>query len=133
MTRNHNAALLILRLSIGVLMLLHGIDKIFHGIDSIVDMMKEIGMPGSFAYGVYIGEVLAPLLLIIGFRARIAAMLLVMNMLVIIFIAHPGQIFELNQHGAWALELPGLYLSGTLAVIFTGGGRYAISSKNRWD
>lgn len=131
--KNHSLGLLILRLSIGILMLFHGIAKIFNGIDGVVSMLENNGLPGFFAFGVYIGEVVAPLLLVLGFRARIAAFLLVMNMLVIVFIAHPDQILSLNQFGAWALELSGLYLFGALTIIFTGAGQYALSSQNRWD
>ncbi|MBS3807161.1 MAG: DoxX family protein [Bacteroidales bacterium] len=131
--KNYNTGLLILRLSIGILMLFHGVDKILNGIEGIENMLETKGIPTFLAFGVYIGEVIAPVLLVIGFRARIAALLLTINMLVIIFIAHPSQILSLNQFGAWALELSGLYLFGALAIIFTGSGRYALSHKNMWD
>lgn len=133
MAKNRDIGVLIIRLSVGVLMLLHGIAKLRHGIDGIVGMMESNGIPGFVAYGVYIGEVIVPLMLIVGFRTRIAAAILIINMLVIFFIAHPQDIFKLNGNGGWKLELAGFYLFGSLALFFTGSGKYAVSSKNRWD
>lgn len=133
MKTNKDAGILIIRLSIGILMLFHGIAKIRHGIDGIIGMMESNGIPAFVAYGVYIGEVIIPLLLIIGFRTRISAVVLIINMLVIFFIAHPEDIFALSSHGGWKLELAGFYLFGSLALFFTGGGKFAISSTNKWD
>lgn len=58
-------------------MLLHGIAKLTHGIDFI----KSVA--GVFAYGVYVGEVLAPIAILIGFRTRIAAAVYAVNCLVL--------------------------------------------------
>lgn len=130
---NKNLGLLIIRLALGILMLFHGISKFIHGIDGIENMLNDKGIPEIFAYGVYVGEIAAPLLLVVGYRTRIAALLFFANMLVILFIAHPNELLTLNSHGAWSLELPGLYLFGSLSLFFTGAGRYAFSSGNRWD
>lgn len=51
MNRNTDTGLLLLRISIGGLMLFHGVAKIIHGIDFLSGM-------GIFGYAVYIGEVL---------------------------------------------------------------------------
>ena len=133
MKKNMDLSLLIIRLSTGILMLLHGIAKIIHGISYIKTLMTDHGLPAAFAYGVYIGEVAAPVLIILGFRTRLAALALAVNCLVIIFIAHPAEIFKLNEFGGWSLELPGLFLSGALVLLFTGAGKYALGSKSRWD
>ena len=70
--KNQNLGILILRLSIGVMMLLHGIAKVTNGVEAIKTMLAEKGLSAfSFvAYGVYVGEILAPLLIIIGYRTR---------------------------------------------------------------
>lgn len=133
MLKNLNLGLLIFRVTFGALMLFHGIAKIQKGISGISNMLAEKGIPEFIAYGVYMGEVVAPILLIIGFKTRISALILLINMLVIVFIAHPEDIFALNDHGAWKLELAGMYLFGSLALFFTGGGKYAISSSSTWD
>lgn len=133
MLKNLNLGLLIFRVTFGALMLFYGIAKIQKGIDGISNMLAEKGIPEFIAYGVYMGEVVAPILLIIGFKTRISALILFINMLVIFFIAHPDDIFKLTDHGAWKLELAGMYLFGSLALFFTGGGKYAISSSSTWD
>jgi putative oxidoreductase len=108
-------------------MLLHGIGKLMYDIDFIK------GMAGVFAYGVYLGEVLAPIAILIGFRTRIAAAVYAFNCLTAIFLAHSGDIFKLNEFGGWAIELLGLYLFGALVLFFTGGGKLALSKSHQWD
>ena len=131
--KSQNLGLLILRLTIGVLLIFHGISKISNGVGWIVEMFSEKGIPGFFAYAVYIGEVIAPLMLIFGIRTRFAALLIIANFLVVMFIAHPEQVLALTENGAWALEKPGLFLFASLTLFFTGGGKYGVSSRNRWD
>jgi putative oxidoreductase len=117
---------LILRLSLGLLMLLHGISKLRHGISGIADRVTSHGLPSFIAYGVYVGEVLAPLALIIGFHTRPAAMIFAFNMIVAVALAHAGDAFSLGKGGAYALELQALYFTGAVAVALIGPGRYAV-------
>ncbi len=133
MKTNHHLGLLILRLTIGVLMLLHGIAKLKHGVSGIENMLAGKGLPEFLAYGVFIGELVAPALIIVGYRTKLAALVFVMNMVVIILLAHTNELFELNKHGAWAIELVGLYLFGAITLLFTGGGKIAVSSSKKWD
>lgn len=133
MGKNTDLGLLFLRIAVGGLMLLHGINKIQNGIGGIENMLSEKGIPSFIAYGVYVGEVLAPLLMIVGYRARLAAALFIVNMLVILFVAHPDELLQLTKHGGWAQELSGLYLAGALTLFFSGAGKYAVSSGLTWD
>lgn len=120
---------LVLRLTLGILILLHGIAKLMHGIDPIEGMVTGMGMPGFAAYGVYAGEVLGPLLLIIGFYARIGAALIAVNMLFAFALAHMGELASLNQTGGWALELQGMFLSSAIALALMGPGRIGINTR----
>ncbi|MDR6763754.1 MULTISPECIES: DoxX family protein [unclassified Flavobacterium] len=133
MRKNNDFGLLILRITIGFLMLLHGISKFKGGLDFISGMLVEKGLPGFFAYGVIIGEILAPILIIIGFRTRIAALILAFNCLVAVLMAHSQDIFKLSDHGGWELDLLGLYFFTAIALFFTGGGKFAASKSNKWD
>ncbi|MEY1662745.1 DoxX family protein [Isoalcanivorax beigongshangi] len=117
---------LILRLTLGILLLLHGIAKLRYGIDWIGDSLVGMGLPRFIAYGVYVGEILAPLMLILGIYARIGALLAVGNMAFAILIAHMGELWQLNDSGGWALELQGFFLFTALALVFIGPGRYAV-------
>ena len=120
---------LILRLTVGVLMLLHGVAKISGGVGGIGGMLQSAGLPAALAYGAYVGEVLAPLLVIIGFYARIGALLMVVNMLFAIGLAHMKDIFLLTKTGGWAIELQAFFLLSALAVALIGPGRYAINRR----
>lgn len=122
-----DAGKLILRLTLGILMLLHGIAKIFGGVDGLEKMVAGAGLPSVLAYGVYVGEVLAPLLVIFGFFSRFGAAIIVVNMLFAIFLAHRADLFLLTRSGGWALELQGFFLFTALALVFMRPGRFAIN------
>lgn len=132
MNRNTSLGLLILRIAVGGLMLLHGIAKIGHT-SFISGMLTEKGLPSFLSYGVYFTEIIAPLLILIGFRTRLSAIVYVFGALFAMFLVHSRQLFSLNENGGWELELLGLYISGALALFFTGGGKIAVSSSNQWD
>ena len=120
---------LILRLTLGVLILLHGIAKISGGTAGVEKMLEGAGLPGFIAAGVYVGEVLAPLLVIIGFYARVGAALIVVNMLFAIMLAHRADLFLLAKSGGWALELQGFFLFTALALALIGPGRFGINQR----
>ncbi|HEX6411820.1 MAG TPA: DoxX family protein [Burkholderiales bacterium] len=122
-----DAGKLILRLTLGILMLLHGIAKISGGVDGLEKMVAGAGLPSVLAYGVYVGEVLAPLLVIFGFYARFGAAIIVVNMLFAIFLAHRNDLFLLTRSGGWALELQGFFLFTALALVFMRPGRFGIN------
>lgn len=131
--RNLDLGLLVLRLSVGILMILHGIAKLQHGIGPIEGLTEAAGLPSFVAYGVYVGELIVPIFIIIGLGTRAAAAIFAFNCFVAAMLAHTGDIFTLNATGGWGVELLGLYFFGALALVFTGGGKYALSHKNIWD
>jgi putative oxidoreductase len=132
MNKNTDLGLLILRIAVGGLMLLHGIAKIGHT-SFIGGMLAEKGLPSFLSYGIYLTEIVAPLLILVGFRTRLAAAVYVFGALFALFLVHSGQLFSLNENGGWEVELLGLYLAGGLSLFFTGGGKLAVSSSNQWD
>lgn len=131
--KNIDLGLLILRVSIGGLMLLHGIAKLQHGAGFIEDVVVGAGLPSFIAYGVYVGEVIAPLFILLGLGTRVASLIFAGNCLVAALLVHSQDIFTLNEQGGWTVELLGLFFFGALALIFTGGGKYTISNKYIWD
>lgn len=120
---------LILRLTLGVLILLHGVAKLKGGTAGIVGMVEAQGLPGFLGYAVLIGEVLAPLMVIAGFHARIGAALIAINMLVAIALVHMGQLGQLNDQGGWALELQGMFLATAFVLALLGPGRYSVNGR----
>lgn len=133
MKKNNDLGIFIVRIAIGFPMLVYGISKLIHGVNFIENLLLEKSLPSFLAYGVYLGEVLAPILLIIGFRSRLAALVFSTNCLVAICLAQTSSILKLNEYGGWALELLAIYMLVSLSVLFTGGGKFAISSGNKWD
>lgn len=125
---NADLGKLILRLTLGGLMLFHGIAKLLNGIGFIEGELASHGLPTVLAYGVYIGEVLAPLMVILGYQTRIGALLIIFNMLVAIALVHGHQLLALGSNGGWALELQGFFLFTAVAVIFLGPGRYKLKN-----
>lgn len=126
MIRSDDTGKLILRLGVGVLVLLHGIAKIGGGIGGISGMLAAHGIPAVFAYLVFVGELLAPLLVIAGLYTRPAAFVMAIDLLIAMWLAHPHDIGSLNRNGGWAVELEGIYLFGALALSFLGAGRFSV-------
>ena len=127
-------AKLLLRLALGVLILFHGWAKIKGGIGGIEAMLAMRGWPTFIAWGVYIGEVLAPVLLILGLYTRAAAAVVAINMLIAVVLAHSDHFVVFTSSGGWRLELQAMFLSAAIALAFLGAGRYAVGGHNgRWN
>lgn len=126
---------LILRLAVGGLLLFHGIYKISSGVDWMVPMLSSHAMPGLLRYGVYIGEVVAPLLIIVGLLTRPAGLVVAFNMTMAIYLALNDKVTSLKeQGGGWAIELEMLFLLGGLAIFFFGAGKFSASrGKGTWN
>ncbi len=132
--KNYDLGILVLRVTLSVLMLFHGISKLVHGVGFIGQVVDGAGLPHFITYGVYIGEVIAPLFILLGVGTRVAAAIFAFNMLVATLLVHASQLFSVDPvTGAWALELQGLYFFGALVLVITGGGKYSVSNKYIWD
>ncbi len=121
----HRVGLLLLRYYLAFAMLFHGISKLQHGIDGIQKLVVAHGLPAFLAYGVLLGECIAPLFLIVGYWVAPAALVIAFNMLVAIWLAHSGDLLSLSNSGGWRLELQAFYLVSALTVAMT-----ARSSRN---
>lgn len=119
-------AKLLLRVTLGVLMLFHGIDKVVHGIGGIEQLVMAKGLPAFFAWGVYVGEILAPLALVVGWQARAAAAVIAFNMLVALWLVHMGHFLALTEHGGWRLELQAFFLVNAVVLVLLGPGKYSL-------
>ena len=128
MFQNPDIAKLLLRVSLGVLILFHGIHKVIHGIGGVKSLVVSAGLPEFLAYGVYFGELIAPIFIILGLYARVAATALFFNMLVAIYLAY-GFSLTLSKFGGLSWETPLLYLTMSVLVVLLGSGKYAVNSK----
>ncbi|CAM3180524.1 DoxX family protein [Cupriavidus taiwanensis] len=122
----------LLRIVLGVLILMHGIAKVTgaSGIGFVSKVVADAGLPAWVAYGVYLGEIVAPILLIIGLWSRLAALVVALNMLFAIALVHTKELGMLSNTGGWALELQGMYLGAALAVLLLGAGRLSVGGIN---
>ncbi|AST79174.1 TPA: DoxX family protein [Citrobacter farmeri] len=122
----------LLRLAVGGLMLFHGLHKLFAGIDGISGMLVAKGLPGFIAYGVLVGEVIAPCLIILGILTRPAALVLAFTMIVAWLMVGMNETWALDKTGAWAIESLVYFFIGALAVAFLGAGRFSVAGNSAW-
>ena len=123
---NHDVALLTLRLGMGGMMLTHGIPKLMKGPDlwpKIGSTIEVLGIDfahtffGAAAVG---AETLGALLVILGFKTRLAALSVVLTMAVAAMMHHDGG-------DAWGkLSHPIEVGIAFLAICIAGSGKYGI-------
>ena len=130
MTRSDDTGKLVLRLALGILILLHGVAKISSGVSGVGGMLASHGLPSVLAYLVYIGEIVAPVLLIIGLYTRPAAWIIAINMVVALWLVHMKDLLTIGKSGGWALELQGMFLFGAIAVALLGAGRFSVGGSS---
>ena len=129
-----DTATLLLRLVLGILVGLHGIGKLHAGPGMVLDLVTKVGLPSALGYLVYVGELVAPALLIVGLWTRAAALVIVVNMLVAISLVHTSQLLMLNKNGGYQLELQAMYLFVAVALALLGAGRFSVGgSGGRWN
>ena len=110
-------------------MLFHGFFKLFNGIDGIKFLVTQAGLPEFFAYGVYLGEILFPILIIIGLFTRISSLFFALTMVFAIFLAHSNDIFALGKTGGPVIELALIYLLASISIMFIGAGKFSLDAK----
>lgn len=125
---------LILRVTLAVLILFHGVSKILGGVGMITGMVAKVGMPPALGYLVYVGEVIAPLLVLFGVWTRLGALIIAINMTVAVLLVHMPDFWTLSKTGGWALELQGIFFVAALTVALLGAGRYSVGGAGgRWN
>jgi putative oxidoreductase len=126
---NESTGKLILRVTLGVLILLHGISKLQNGIGWLDGALANAGLPAFFKYGAYIGEVLAPLAVIAGWYSRIGAWLIAVNMLFALGLVHGAELFAFGEQGGFKLEAQYMFFFSAIALALIGPGRHAVNQK----
>lgn len=127
---NENTGKLILRITLGLLILLHGIAKLTHGIGWLDGALAGAGLPTFLKFGVYVGEVIAPLMVIAGWYSRIGAALIAVNMLFALGLVHGAELLALDaQTGGHALEVQYMFMFTAIALALIGPGRHAINQR----
>ena len=129
MTIQHtdDAGKLVLRVTLAALLLFHGVSKLSSGIGFVGTMLANAGLPAFLGYLVYVGEIVAPLMILFGVATRGAAAVVAINMVVAVLLVHMGELFTLSATGGWALELQGMFMFTAIAVVLLGAGRYSVA------
>jgi putative oxidoreductase len=126
---NEDLGKLILRLTLGILMLFHGVAKLFAGVDFIGGMLSGMGLPSFIAYGVYVTEIIAPIFIIIGYKTKLSSLVYIAGMIMAIILVHLKDVFALTPHGGWAIELQMMYILPAITLFFIGAGKYSLDKK----
>ena len=126
---NEDIGKLILRFSIAALMLFHGFSKLFNGIDGIKFLVTNAGLPEFVAYGVYMGEVVFPILISLGVVTIISSLFFALTMVFAIFLAHSSELFVLEETGGLLIELLLIYLLTSISIMFIGAGKYSLDAR----
>ncbi|MGC9327551.1 MAG: DoxX family protein [Candidatus Hinthialibacter sp.] len=117
------AGLLFLRLTVGVIFLIHGYDKIFQGdgLEGTAKQFSEIGLyfPYLFAWLVGGGELIGGGFLIIGLLTRESSLYLAVIMAGAIWTVHLSNGFFISNQG---YEYNLALLGACLCLVFAGGG-----------
>lgn len=125
---------LVLRSALSILILFHGVSKMIGGPGFVTGLVANLGLPSALGYLVYVGEVVAPLLVLFGIWARAAALVIAINMLVAVLLVHTQQLLQIAPTGGWALELQAMYVCAAIAVALLGAGRYSVAgSAGKWN
>jgi len=124
---------LVLRVGLGLIFFLHGWANVVGGQESFVhEMFAMIGwsVPGLLLWLVTLLELLGGLALILGVFARVAAVLLAVEMIAAVLAFHIGQGFFIvaipNVPLAYGFEYHVALVSGLVCLALTGPGVWAI-------
>ena len=120
-----NFGLLVVRLTLGVCLFMHGVAKIMNGVSGVKSMLMAKNIPEFVAYGVYLGEIVAPVMIILGLFCRIGALLVLGLCGIILYVAYPDPT-AMSSHGGFTAEILYLYIGISFCLLVCGGGRFAI-------
>jgi putative oxidoreductase len=118
--RFDDLASLLLRVSFGILMIPHGFFKLNNFTEIEGEFMSFPGLGSTISlWLVIVVEVFCSLLLIVGLVTRLAIIPLLITAIVIVFVAHHGDILGEAAGGFF-------YLLAYLAILLLGSGKYSV-------
>jgi putative oxidoreductase len=123
---------LVLRLGLGGLVLFHGVHRLLTGLDPVRSLLVAHKLPEALAYSAYLGEIVGPVLIIIGLFTRVGAFLIALEVLLLVLLSGVPQVLAIAPDGAYALEVESLYFSAAVAVMLLGAGRISLG-RGAWS
>ena len=117
-----NVAMLLLRLTFGVLMMHHGYGKLTGFNETAAHMPHFLGMSSTITTALVVfAEFFCALFIVLGLFTRLACVPLVINMCYALVMAHKGDFFGQG-------EMATLYLCAFIVLLLVGPGRISVDS-----
>ncbi len=129
-----NLGKLVVRVTVGGLLLFHGVSKLSHGVAWMAGPLHAYHLPFFIAYGVYIGEVVAPILVFFGILTRLSGLVISFDLLMAFVLVSHARFLTLGPAGGWGLELDAFYFLSGVAVFLLGAGKFSLAGANgKWN
>lgn len=113
-------SLLILRIGYAGMMLTHGIPKINMLFESPIKFADPLGLGETTTLILtIIGEVVAPVLILIGFKTKLASIPAIITMVVAAFVVHANDPIDVKEKAL-------LYLIAFIAIFMQGAGKFSV-------
>ena len=113
------------RIFLSTLFLIEGTNKIFN-YEGTIQYMENFGVPGYLAIPAIILEILFPLLLIIGYQTKIAALVMMIFTIVVAIIFHTN----FDDHMQFITFFKDIAIAGGFIIIFVNGaGKFSVDYK----
>ena len=113
------------RIFLSTLFLIEGTNKIFN-YEETIQYMENFGVPGYLAIPAIILEILFPLLLIIGYQTKIAALVMMIFTIVVAIIFHTN----FDDQMQFITFFKDIAIAGGFIIIFVNGaGKFSIDYK----
>lgn len=113
------------RIFLSTLFLIEGTNKIFN-YEETIQYMENFGVPGYLAIPAIILEILFPLLLIIGYQTKIAALVMMIFTIVVAIIFHTN----FDDQMQFITFFKDIAIAGGFIIIFVNGaGKFSVDYK----
>lgn len=113
------------RIFLSTLFLIEGTNKIFN-YEETIQYMENFGVPGYLAIPAIILEILFPLLLIIGYQTKIAALVMMIFTIVVAMIFHTN----FDDQMQFITFFKDIAIAGGFIIIFVNGaGKFSVDYK----
>ena len=115
-----NVGMLVLRIATGLLLASHGYAKLIKFSTLKYKFMNFMHLGSTVSLSLIIfAELICGILLILGLFTRFACIPIIIGMIVVVFIAAHGEIFNAGERGM-------MYLAATFTILFCGPGKISV-------
>lgn len=117
-----NIAMLILRLTLGILLLKHGYDKLVHFSTLQHSFMSFAGLGSTLSLSLIIfAEFFCSIFIILGLFTRLACIPILIGMSVVVFVASNADVFVKGERGM-------IFLAAAVVILLCGPGRASLDA-----